>query len=108
MFKYLLTFFLFVTYLTNAQMETFSEKNIGSTGSFTSQPVSLQSEFSHSQTIYYAQDLEFKGEITEIRFRSAFFQSDAQNLGNWIVRLGHTDKEAFNVGESFVDTQTLT
>ena len=63
MFKYLLTFFLFVTYLTNAQIETFSEKNIGSTGSFTSQPVSLQSEFSHSQTIYYAQDLEFKGEI---------------------------------------------
>lgn len=108
MFKFLLTFLLFVASIANAQLENFSEKNIGSTGDFTSQPISLQSELSHSQTIYYAEDLEFKGEINEIRFRSAFYQSKSENSGNWVVRIGHTTKEEFNIGDPFIEAQTLT
>ncbi|WP_439130326.1 T9SS type A sorting domain-containing protein [Polaribacter sp.] len=108
MFRYLLTFFLFTSFSITAQTETFSEKNVGSTGDFTNQPVSLQSEFSHSQTIYYQKDLEFKGKINEIRFRAAFSETKRENIGNWIVRIGITDKEEFAVGEPFVNVETLT
>lgn len=106
--RILFSFIFFLTFSVTAQTEMFTEKNVGSTGDFTSQPVSLQSELSHSQTIYYADDLEFKGEITEIRFKSAFYQSSRENVGNWIVRIGHTTKEEFAIGDPFVDVQTLT
>ncbi|PQJ80517.1 T9SS type A sorting domain-containing protein [Polaribacter porphyrae] len=108
MFKYFLTFLLITSYTSFAQTESFSEKRVGSTGDFTSQPISPRSQFSHSQTIYYKEDLEFKGEINEIRFRNAFRRSKSENSGNWIVRLGHTDKEEFSTGESFLNAQTLT
>lgn len=108
MFRYLLTFLLLTPFFLKAQTETFSEKNIGATGDFTSQPVSLQSELSHSQTIYYQKDLEFKGEINEIRFTSAFYQSKSENSGNWVVRIGHTTKEEFAIGDPFIDINNLT
>lgn len=108
MFKHFLTFLLFLTYNSYGQTETFTEKSVGSTGDFTNQPISLQSEYSHSQTIYYPNDMEFKGEITEIRFRSAFYQSKRENVGNWVVNIGYTTKEEFAPGDPFVNIEDLT
>lgn len=108
--KYFTLIVLFSVLCSNAQLEQVSEIIVGSTasGQFTNQPVSPQSELSHSQTIYYPEQLQFRGEINEIRFFKAFSGATTTNLGDWTVRLGYTDKEEFTVGDPFVDVSTLT
>lgn len=91
-----------------AQVESISEVTVGGGSDYTNQPVSFQSDFSHSQTLYYPEQLKFRGTINEIRFFTIFSNPSQTNSGNWVVKIGQTDKEEFLAGDNFIQSSELT
>ena len=92
-----------------SQTETFSEIVVGNYfGDITNQPVSVSSEFSHSQTIYYPQQLGFVGDINELRFKTVFYSDVLTNSSEWIVKLGMTEKYEFVPTDGFIGSSSLT
>jgi|GEM_PF-5275383 hypothetical protein len=87
-----------------AQTETITNITVGANIDFTVQPIVPQQEFSHSQTIYYPNQLQFGGTINEIRYTTAFSNSNFTNSTEWIVKIGLTDVYEFQSGDPFITT----
>lgn len=99
--------FPIIIFLSNyiwAQTETVTNINIGANLDFTNQPIVPQQEFSHSQTLYYPDQLQFGGNINEIRYTTAFSNSNFANSAEWIVKIGMTDVDEFQLGDPFITT----
>ena len=94
----------------NAQLEPISAVIVGGGGDFTNQPLSPQSNYSRSQTIYYPEQLKFGGEITGLRYFTAFSNSSSgpSPNENLIVKIGHTTKEEYMSGDAFIPDSELT
>ncbi|WP_329805329.1 T9SS type A sorting domain-containing protein [Flavobacterium facile] len=95
------------TYSVFSQTQNIASISVGG-GSYTLPPISAQSEFSKSQTIYYPDQLKFTGTINSIRYFKAFGTQSMANSNNWKVKIGLTNKQAFSNGDNFVDTSTFT
>lgn len=108
--KFLTIVTLLIFGFGNAQLEPISTVIVGGGGDFTNQPLSPQSNYSRSQTIYYPEQLKFSGEITGIRYFTAFSNSTTSPApnANLIVKIGHTTKEEFMSGDSFIPDSELT
>lgn len=91
-----------------AQTEDITQITIGVGSDITPQPISISSEFTHSQTLYYPDQLGFIGEITEIRFKTVFYYDALANSTQWIVKLGLSDKYQFTNTDDFIDSSTFT
>lgn len=102
--------FLLVLSVTGiyAQTEDITQITIGAGTDITPQPISISSEFTHSQTLYYPDQLGFIGEITEIRFQTIFYYDALANSTQWIVKLGLSDKYQFTNTDDFIDSSTFT
>jgi hypothetical protein len=87
-----------------AQTESLTSITVGANIDFTVQPIVPQQEFSHSQTIYYPNQLQFGGTINEIRYTTAFSNSNFTNSTEWIVKIGLTDVYEFQSGDPFITT----
>jgi hypothetical protein len=99
--------FPIIIFLSNyiwAQTETVTNISIGANLDFTNQPIVPQQEFSHSQTLYYPDQLQFGGSINEIRYTTAFSNSNFTNSAEWIVKIGMTDVDEFQLGDPFITT----
>lgn len=109
MLKYLV-FFIFFSISSFAQLEEVESVNVGFTGDFTLQPYVPQAHFSRTQTIYHDDITQFKGDITELRFRLIFSQGTTtpQPNENMVLRLGVTDKYEFSSGDAFISDEDLT
>ena len=90
------------------QTEIVPSKTIGSSVDITNQPVHGQSEFSHSQTIYYPEQLQFVGAIDQIGFKTVFSSPSIANSEHWVVKIGTTTQEEFLPGGNFFDTSSYT
>lgn len=97
-------------YFCNAQLEPISTVIVGGGSDFTNQPYSPQSNFSRTQTIYYPEQLKFSGEITGIRFFTAFSNSTTSPTpnSNFVFKIGHTTKTEFQSGDAFISDTELT
>ncbi|NUY81755.1 T9SS type A sorting domain-containing protein [Flavobacterium sp. MAH-1] len=92
--------------LASAQLEPVTSFTTGG-GDYVNPPISPQSQYSHSQTIYHKDRLDFIGTINTISYFTIFSGSSLQNSGQWIVRIGYTDKDEFTDGEPFIpDSET--
>ena len=98
------------TFTSFAQLEDVVSVNVGGAADFTLQPYVPQVPFSRTQTIYHTDRTQFKGEITELRFRLIFSQGTTTPSPNEniILRLGVTDKYEFTGGEDFIGDEELT
>lgn len=93
--------------LASAQTEFVTGVTVGGSFDYVNPPISAQSQFSHSQTIYTAQRLGFRGTITSISYFLIFTNSSLENSGQWKIRIGTTDKTEFTDGEAFIpDSET--
>ncbi len=106
--KIILLLFLYATGVFS-QTEIVDKVTVGySSGDISNQPVSVSSEYSHSQTIYYPDQLGFVGEINELRFQTLFYTDALTNTNEWVVKIGLTTKNAFATSDSFIDSSTFT
>lgn len=90
------------------QSEIVSNVLVGGGLDFTVQPIHPQSSLSKSQTIYYIDQLAFKGEINQISYRVIFWNSSLENSDQWVIKMGTTDWEEFGVQTGFIDESELT
>ena len=91
-----------------AQTKDVTEVSVGNGSNYTNQPIHAQSDFSHSQVLYYPLDLKFKGEINEIRYRTVFYKSSFENSTKWVVKISHTDLDDFDNRQGFIPNTELT
>lgn len=91
-----------------SQSEIIPEITISGGADYTNQPISAQSDFSHSQTIYYPEQLKFRGTINEIRYFMPFSGTPLTNSNIWIVKIGTTQINEFAPSDFFIDAATLT
>ncbi len=107
---YLFCILFFMSFTSIAQLEDVVSVNVGGAADFTLQPYVPQVPFSRTQTIYHSDRTQFKGEITELRFRLIFSQGTTTPSPNEniILRLGVTDKYEFSGGEAFIGDEELT
>ena len=103
--RYLLLLFSIVSW---SQSEVVTNINFGASIDFTNQPVSPQSDYSKSQVIYYKEDLRFKGEINQIRYKTAFESISLENSAQWTVKMGTTTLTEFGNGVGFINQSLLT
>ena len=104
-----LLFILLVPIFCVAQSEQIASFTAGAGGGdFTNQPVGCQSEFSKTQTLYYPNEIQFKGTITEIRYKTSFDNISLANSNIWTVKIGTTTLAEFGAAIPFIDTNTLT
>ncbi|WP_417875875.1 T9SS type A sorting domain-containing protein [Winogradskyella sediminis] len=96
--------------ISNAQLRTTSYVTVGGTGDYTNQPYVPQAKFSRTQTIYYPEQIKFNGEITGLRFFTAFSNTTTSPTPNTnlIFKIGHTTKEEFESGDGFIADEDLT
>ncbi|WP_407557698.1 T9SS type A sorting domain-containing protein [Winogradskyella sp. 4-2091] len=101
--------FLF-TAIGSAQLVSTSSVTVGGAGDYTNQPYVPQAKFSRTQTIYYPEQIKFNGEITGLRFFTAFSNSTTSPTPNTslIFKIGHTTKEEFVSGDGFIPDEDLT
>ena len=108
--KGLLLFCLLVSITICAQVEPISSVNVGAYVDHTIVPLSPQSNYSHSQTIYYKDQLEFRGYINEISYFTPFSNYTTTNVpvdpADLTIKLAMTDVEEFDASTSFIpDTE---
>ena len=109
MLRQLLVLCFFLHFFTGyAQSEIVPSITVGSGIDFTNEPITPQSEYSHSQTIYYPGQLSFAGTINSITYFTTFGNVNMQNSNNWIIRIGTTTIEEFEQGDSFIPISQLT
>ena len=110
--KGLLLFCLLISITLFAQVESISSVNIGAYVDHTIVPLSPQSNYSHSQTIYYKEQLEFRGYINEISYFTPFSNSTTTNVpvdpANLTIKLAVTDLEEFDASTSFIPDSEFT
>ncbi len=106
----LICFALFAYSFCSAQLIPRSYVTVGGGGDFTNQPFVPQAKFSRTQTLYYPEQIKFNGEITGIRFFTAFSNTTTSPSpnSNLIFKIGHTDKEEFLSGDAFIADEDLT
>ncbi|WP_299122520.1 T9SS type A sorting domain-containing protein [uncultured Winogradskyella sp.] len=92
------------------QLRSTSSVTVGGGGDYTNQPFVPQAKFSRTQTIYYPEQIKFNGEITGIRFFTAFSNPTTSPVPNssLIFRIGHTTKDEFVSGDGFIADEDLT
>ncbi|WP_179354031.1 T9SS type A sorting domain-containing protein [Winogradskyella vidalii] len=101
---------LLCSVISSAQLIPSSYVTVGGSGDYTNQPYVPQAKFSRTQTLYYPDHIKFNGEITGLRFFTAFSNtttSPAPNT-NLIFKIGHTTKEEFESGDGFIADADLT
>lgn len=108
--KILLLIFILSFHFSHAQLEPVNDITVGSELDFTMQPYIPTTKFSRTQTIYYADRMEFNGQITGIRFFTEFSNPTTSPAPNtdFILRIGHTSKEEFIPYEPFIADSQLT
>lgn len=96
----------------NAQVEDISSVNVGAYVDHTIVPLSPQSNYSHSQVIYYKEQLEFRGYISEISYFTPFSSGTQTNIpvdpANLTIKFGLTDIDEFGGGNTFLPEAELT
>ncbi|QXP78909.1 MULTISPECIES: T9SS type A sorting domain-containing protein [Winogradskyella] len=106
--------FIFLAFMLtiNAQVEQIDNVSVGAYVDHTIVPLSPQSNLSHSQTIYYKEQLEFRGYISEISYFTVFSNYTQTNVpvdpANLTIKLGVTNLEEFDSTTSFVANSELT
>jgi Secretion system C-terminal sorting domain len=104
-----LLFFVFFTFACFGQSEQITSYTAGAGGvDYTLQPIGAQSEFSKSQTLYYPNEIQFRGTITEIRYVTSFSNISLTNSNVWSVKIGTTSLPEFNSSIPFIDSSLLT
>ena len=93
-----------------AQLIPTTDVAVGGSGDFTNQPYVPQAKFSRTQTIYYPEQIQFNGEITGLRFFTAFSNTSTPPQPNTtkVFKIGHTTKEEFLPGDAFIPDSELT
>lgn len=91
-----------------SQTEIVTDITQGGAVDFTNQPIVPQANFSRSQVIYYKQNLGFRGEINQIRYKKSFASASLENSYEWVVKLGHTTLEEFSSTTGFIPNTELT
>lgn len=91
-----------------SQTEIVTDITQGGAVDFTNQPIVPQANFSRSQVIYYKQNLAFRGEINQIRYKKSFTTASLENSFEWVVKLGHTTLEEFSSTTGFIPNSELT
>ncbi|NRD21231.1 T9SS type A sorting domain-containing protein [Winogradskyella eckloniae] len=101
---------LLCTAIGSAQLRSTSSVTVGGSGDYTNQPYVPQAKFSRTQTIYYPDQIKFNGEITGLRFFTAFSNSTTSPApnSNLILKIGHTTKDEFVAGDGFIADEDLT
>lgn len=101
---------LFAYSFCSAQLIPRSYVTVGGDGDFTNQPFVPQAKFSRTQTLYYPEQIKFKGEITGIRFFTAFSNSTTSPSPNTslVFKIGHSIKAEFMSGDGFIPDSELT
>ena len=96
--------------ISNAQLRSTTYVTVGGSGDYTNQPYVPQAKFSRTQTIYYPEQINFNGEITGLRFFTAFSNTTTSPTPNTnlIFKIGHTTKEEFVSGDGFIPDEELT
>ena len=101
-----------VSFSLTAQVQQISEVNVGAYVDHTIVPLSPQSNFSHSQTIYYSDQLQFRGYISSISYFTPFSNYTTTDVpvdpANLTIKLGMTTIEEFDASTSFVPDTELT
>lgn len=92
------------------QLEPKPFVTVGGSGDYTNQPFVPQAKFSRTQTLYYPEQIKFNGEITGLRFFTAFSNPTTSPAPNTsiIVKIGHTTKQEFEPGDGFIPDSELT
>lgn len=110
--KLLLLLCLILTISVSAQTEPITSVMVGAGSDFTTVPLSPQSSLSHSQTIYYKEQLEFRGFINEISYFTPFSNSTSTNMpvdpANLTIKLAVTDIEEFDEASTFIPDSEFT
>lgn len=103
-------FVFIVTSFAYAQLVPTTNVTVGGGGDYTNQPFVPQAKFSRTQTIYYPEQIMFNGEITGIRFFTAFSNptTSPSPSTSLIFKIGHTTKEEFVSGDGFIPDEELT
>ncbi|MDR6969096.1 hypothetical protein J2X31_003122 [Flavobacterium arsenatis] len=91
-----------------SQSEIVTNVNFGASIDFTNQPISPQADYSRSQVIYYKENLRFKGDINQIRYKTSFSGISLENSYHWVVKLGTTSLEEYGNGVGFIGQSQLT
>ena len=105
--KILISFLLISSFLLNAQSQTVNFVTAGGSLDYTNQPISTSSQSSHSQTIYYPDELQFTGTINSLTY-FLIFNVSLEGSSIWNVRLGMTNQEEFSENDGFIPQSELT
>lgn len=105
---YLLLILLLLSTNTFSQTELLSSVTVGTKFDMVYEPITVQAEYSRSQTIYYPDEMRFRGTITSLKYFLEFSSSAFENSTIWRVAIGYTNKTEFAQGDPNIPDSELT